>query len=245
MCSICLWCTRKAALGCELWVAWRRKPSPQVLQDVEGKTAHQSDDSDFPQERQSSNEVNICKKRKTQRQQKRNMFREEAQRGSATWPHFPHTQNFKAHTIPGTSLFCLFHKCLTRSCGIPAGHETHCRQMHVHSPSKARLSIPWKCWTLLKWATCMLTLRLGLCYLAVVQTNTSLNSVWSQRHYKNRYSIVQDRASTPICKRHRSSPWTNYPRGLQCKQRALWKNWWHLVDPWTNTGTKPTDMICN
>lgn len=51
MCNICLWCARRAALRRELWVAWGRKPSSQVLEYVEGKTAHQSDDGDFPQER--------------------------------------------------------------------------------------------------------------------------------------------------------------------------------------------------
>lgn len=125
MCSICLWCTRKAALGCELWVAWRRKPSPQVLQDVEGKTAHQSDDSDFPQERQSSNEVNICKKRKTQRQQKRNMFREEAQRGSATWQCFSNSLTSPTHRISKLtrSLVPHFSASFTNAWPVPVGFQ--------------------------------------------------------------------------------------------------------------------------
>lgn len=66
MCNICLWCARRAALGRELRIAWGRKPSSQVLQDVEGKAAHQGDDGDFPQERQSCNEVDICKKKRAQ-----------------------------------------------------------------------------------------------------------------------------------------------------------------------------------
>lgn len=64
----CLWCARRAALGRELRIAWGRKPTSQVLQDVKGKAAHQSDDSDFPQERQSCNEVNICIKKRGQGQ---------------------------------------------------------------------------------------------------------------------------------------------------------------------------------
>lgn len=45
----------------ELRVAGGRKPSSQVLEDVERETADQSDDRDFPEEGQGGDEVHICK----------------------------------------------------------------------------------------------------------------------------------------------------------------------------------------
>lgn len=47
-------------LGRELRVAGRREPASQVLQDVEGQTADQSDDGHFPQEGQRGDEVHVC-----------------------------------------------------------------------------------------------------------------------------------------------------------------------------------------
>lgn len=46
-------------LWCELRVAGRGEPSSQILEDVQGETADQSDNRDFPQERQRGNEVHI------------------------------------------------------------------------------------------------------------------------------------------------------------------------------------------
>lgn len=114
MCNNCLWCARRAALGCELRIAWGRKPSSQVLQDVERKAAHQSDDGDFPQEWQSCNEVNICIKISTKSTKSTKMgstFWEEVQKSNSIYQRFVNcltfsTFKFKAHTIPGPSLFC-------------------------------------------------------------------------------------------------------------------------------------------
>lgn len=45
----------------ELRVAGRGEPSPQVLENVQGQAADQSDHGHLPQERQSGDEVHICK----------------------------------------------------------------------------------------------------------------------------------------------------------------------------------------
>lgn len=52
---------RAHSLGRELGVAGRGEPSSQVLEDVEGQTADQSDDGHFPQEGQSGDEVHVNK----------------------------------------------------------------------------------------------------------------------------------------------------------------------------------------
>lgn len=39
-------------------IGWR-EASAQVLEDVQGQTAHQRDDSHFPQERYGGDEINI------------------------------------------------------------------------------------------------------------------------------------------------------------------------------------------
>lgn len=60
------WCERSPgsplalSLGRELRVAGRREPASQVLEDVEGQTADQSDDRHFPQEGQRGDEVHVC-----------------------------------------------------------------------------------------------------------------------------------------------------------------------------------------
>lgn len=50
----------RARLRRELRVAGRGEPSAQVLENVQGEAADQSDDGHLPQERQSGDEVHIC-----------------------------------------------------------------------------------------------------------------------------------------------------------------------------------------
>ena len=49
----------RSGLGGELGVVGWREAPPQVLEDVEGQTAHQGDDRHFPQERHRGDEVHV------------------------------------------------------------------------------------------------------------------------------------------------------------------------------------------